>query len=49
MRMTPLVFLLTAGILFGLPPASGATALTIPGTGEKAPSGSSTARPGIRT
>ena len=33
MRMTPLVFLLTAGILFGLPPASGATALTIPGTG----------------
>lgn len=32
MRMTPLVFLLTAGILFGLPPASGATALTIPGT-----------------
>lgn len=33
MRMTSLVRLLAAGILFGLPQASGAATLTIPGTG----------------
>ena len=33
MRMTSLVRLLAAGILFGLPSASGAATLTIPGTG----------------
>jgi phosphate transport system substrate-binding protein len=33
MRMTPLAFLLAAGIFFGLSSASGAATLTIPGTG----------------